>query len=223
MLLGILAVGVFCALQVRCCLKAKRKFTKALPLLLAVFLIGVLTALAIWLRKTPDALDDFFDYLIYIFAACCLAFLGFLLGWLIYGAILRHRGQGGKVLGWSLAILLLLVGTVVAWWHETPDRYMVSFGSVPEAVDRLEVYTFDYTPENRRLIRTVTDPARIERYKDAYRWEDATAICCDEATRYIIYQYAGDKCVNTSRYSFLLSGYNNYAFNAQQLMLILFP
>lgn len=220
MLLGILAVGVFCALQVRCCLKAKRKLTKALPLLLDIFLIGVLIALAVWLEEIPDVLE-------YIFSACFLALLGFILGWPIYGAILRHRGQGSKVLGWSLAIMLLLAGSVIAWWHESRiyDPYIYNSNSdyISESVDRLEVYTFDYTPENRRLIRTVTDPARIERYKDAYRWEDATAICCDEATRYIIYQYAGDECVGASRYSYLLSGYNNYAFNAQQLMLILFP
>lgn len=220
MLLGILAVGVFCALQVRCCLKAKRKFTKALPLLLAVFLIGVQIALAIWLEEIPDVLNYILDF---ISIACVLALLGFALGWPVYGAILRARGQGGKVLGWSLAIILLFAGAVMAWWHETRVWYEVDFGSVPEAVDRLEVYTFDYTPENRRLIRTVTDPARIERYKNAYRWEDATAICCDEATRYIIYQYVGDKCVNASRYSFLLSDYNNYAFSLQQLLLILFP
>lgn len=216
MLLGILAVGAFCALQVWCCLKAKYKLTRALPLLLAVFLVAALFALAVLLQGSPGALD-------FALSACCLAVLGFALGWPVYGAILRARGQGGKVLGWSLAIILLLAGTVMAWWHETPDRYMASFGSVPESVDRLEVYTFDYTPENRRLIRTVTDPARIERYKNAYRWTDWNAVCCDEATRYIIYQYDGDEQVGTSRYSFLLSGYNNYAFNAQQLLLILFP
>ena len=216
MLLGILAVGVFCALQVRCCLTAKRKFTKALPLLLAVFLFGVLIASMVWLEEIPDVLE-------FAWSACCLATGGFLLAWLVYGVLLLRRGQGGKVLGWSLVIPLLLAGTFMVWAHETRVWYEVDFGSVPEAVDRLEVYTFDYTPENRRLIRTVTDPARIERYRDAYRWEDVYAICCDEETRYVIYQYAGDECVGASRYSYLLSDYNNYAFSLQQLLLILFP
>ena len=158
MLIGILAVGALCALQLRCCLRAKRKLIKALPLLLDIILIGML--IIVLPEEAPDVL-------VYSFFACLLALLGFILAWPIYGAILRLRGQGNKVLGWSLAIVLLLAGTVMVWWHETPDWYAVSFGSVPEEVDRLEVYTFDYSEENRRLIRTVTDPKRIERYKNA--------------------------------------------------------
>ena len=124
----------------------------------------------------------------------------------------------------SVILLIALVFGVLHWIdHEISlDPHMLTCRSVSDDVDRLEIRAFAYSKEDQRLIGTVNDPKRIARYRDAYRWTDTMEYCCDEHTRYIIYEYAGDECVGTSRYSYLLSGYNNVSFSAQQLWLILF-
>lgn len=138
----------------------------------------------------------------------------------------------GSVLKWfavilgilSLLVLIVLIfSSCYAFTHEASDEpWRTEYGTKSENIDRLEIYTFASSKENQRLIGVVSDPDRIARYRNAYAWTDSMAICCDEDTRYIIYEYAGDECVGQSKYSSLLSGYNNFSFSAQQLWLILF-
>ena len=122
------------------------------------------------------------------------------------------------------AIVILLFGAADVIVREFPDDRYVSYYSVPEAVDRLEIYSFSYDHDKRRHIKTVTNPAAIRRYKNAFRWEDGNAICCDEQTVLLIYEYAGEEMVSRSSCAlFASAGYNNIGFTAQQLELLLLP
>ena len=155
-----------------------------------------------------------------------LALIACIPAWLVYAIVYSVKNKKLRfwILAMPFAIVILLFGAAAVIVREFPDDRYVSDYSVPEAVDRLEIYSFSYDHDKRRHIKTVTNPAAIRRYKNAFRWEDGNAICCDEQTVLLIYEYAGEERVGRSSCAlFASAGYNNIGFTAQQLELLLLP
>lgn len=104
MLVLIFVVLLFSALQLLCCLKWKRKFAKALPLLVVLLFICVFFALTAGAFSLPNSNDTAAfqqqDELFVIFFSLLwfgvFALSGELLGWLIYGILLLARSRGDK-------------------------------------------------------------------------------------------------------------------------------
>ena len=216
---------LFFALHLYFCLKGKTRWNKLRLTVLAfvTWLVSrVITVLLVSVGKTVIVVHSFI-----FMRVSLLALIACIPAWLVYAIVCSVKNK--KLWFWMLAsvpfaIVILLFGAAVVIVREFPDDRYVSYYSVPEAVDRLEIYSFSYDHDKRRHIKTVTNPAAIRRYKNAFRWEDGHAICCDEQTVLLIYEYAGEERVGRSSCAlFASAGYNNIGFTAQQLELLLLP
>jgi hypothetical protein len=98
-------------------------------------------------------------------------------------------------------------------WIETLDK----------PVDRLIVFPFSYDRPAETPVWVTQNEGTINRWKNAFRWENAYAICCDEITTHFIRAFQSDKTVYSTPYSWLLSGYHNFDFSWQQFLLARLP
>ena len=117
-----------------------------------------------------------------------------------------------------IAILTILISVCFLALSFLPNGAYAD--SMDEPVDQIVVLPFHYENPTECPAWKTADQKIINRWKNAYRWRDSYAICCDEETSHLILAFQDGQLVYKHSYGGLNSGYNNWRFSWQQWQLV---